>query len=231
MGRFFIKWFINASILVGIGVGLVQLREELEKTKDLREVYLPLASEIRTFEPADEPGRFYVRCMVNKPLDLRWQYWLPQGVEFRYIRQHPSGSGWGTLGSSKGARASGLDTIEWTVAISERGHAYFKDSSGGGGNEGGYDFELARFLSEHWHKLEFEIAGEDGTVSYDTNELVTILKITIPEPVLVQANQVLGSDFAKQLETPILICAGPEDCEDWESLNLTAQLKQSLIRQ
>lgn len=230
MGRFFTEWFINASILAGIGVGLLQLRQELERYNDLREVYLPIAREIRTFAPAEEPDRFYVRCMVNKPLDLRWQYSLPQGVELRYIRQHPTGGGFGSIGSKRGTRSSGriVDTLQLTVGISERGHAFFKDSSGSGGNEGGYDVKLARFLAEHWNELEFQIAGEDGTASYGTDELVTILQITIPEPVLTHADQVLGSDFAKRLESPILICVGPEDCEDWESLDLNPHLKQRL---
>lgn len=174
-------------------------------------VYTPVASELPKFTPGDDPHKFYVRCMVNKPLHLEWAVQTPEGLHCAGISQGYNRSGYAQI------RTKGIYTSSWAVKI-VREHAYLRVRESGGGSNGGFNVVLARFLKEHWDELEIEIAGVEETSEYAASSIIELGRVQIPEHLIDKLEPNLNTHLFAALKYPILICIGAEGSKAWRDI-------------
>lgn len=227
-----LKLIFSLAIALGILWGLLQLRREYLIHSDLRGVYVVNAGRFRPFDPGDEQDEIYVRCMVNEPLNLQWKYSLPQGVQFMVVMQHPRGTARSTVRTPTPPGAGEFKPFKcnWTIEIDSSGRCVSRFNSGSGGGSGGYDFNIASFLKEHWDELEVEVTGLDSTDAFKSDRLVTLMKISFPDSLLSEAEKALGAGRAKEFEYPILICIGQADSKEWKTLELNPMFQRTMRR-
>ncbi|HBE67595.1 MAG TPA: hypothetical protein DDW52_05535 [Planctomycetaceae bacterium] len=225
--RKIIGWSLNVALLLGIVVGLIKLRYAFDEYDDLRTIYS--AIEVRDFAPGKEGDQIYIRCMVSKPLDLRWQYSLPAGVEFQYMGQFPMHGTVSTIGSSRsGARVVG--NCYMRLKIDQPGVSRVKSDTGKSTAEGGFDAKVFQYLKDNWGELDVQVAGDEGTESFGAGEFIRLMEINVPDDVLKRSKSVLGDSLSKTLETPIFVCIGPEDSQEWATLELNPILSSYFAR-
>ncbi|HBE69746.1 MAG TPA: hypothetical protein DDW52_16495 [Planctomycetaceae bacterium] len=213
--RKYIGWCFNTILGFGIALGLLHLNQAFEKYNDIRNLHATI--EIRDFAPGENEERVYVRCMVNKPLDLRWQYSLPPGVELKYKAQLPMRGSVSTIGL-RTSTTRVVDSCYVRLKADEPGESRLKETDGRSLSEAGFDPEVGQFLRDNWDALDIQLAGEDCTESFRYDEFITLMRIDVPAALLTESRRVLEDFQAQSLETPIFICVGEDDCEEWDKL-------------
>ncbi|MCR9296582.1 MAG: hypothetical protein NXI32_28045 [bacterium] len=199
-------------MLAGILWGGIALYRDSAAYREVKSVYDRVASEITRFSPGDDPDRIYVRCMVNKPLHLKWQIASPAAAHLIGVRQGLGGSGRATI--------QGAQEVICRFAVDlGHGQAYQQWQLAGSGSSGGIEWELASFLKRHWDELQISVAGEDETQAFDSLQVIDLLRIEFPSSLLRTAEQELSTPLYQQLQSPVLLCLGISDSPGWQEVS------------
>ena len=227
--RAFLAYCVSAVILVNIGYAALALRHQLAVYNKTREVYEPLSDRIRSFNPGDDATKVYVRCMVERPLDLQWSYSLPPGKNLVMIQQSLAAGSFSMVGTVPTGSNGRYDAnCRWAIKADEADSAFFHFGSGSGSSSSGYGEKLARFLRENWDRLDKQIAGREALEALDAEKIITLLRIDVPEEVRQDAPAELGTFWMERLAEPILICIGARDSKEWENLPLNETSREQL---
>ncbi len=65
--------------------------------------------------------------------------------------------------------------------------------------------ELGAFLDEHWSELQIQIAGSEGELTLETDQVLTLLRIEVPEELVDLAKAELNRYEVERLRDDPLI--------------------------
>lgn len=198
--------------MAGLVWGCFNLWDSHLRYRLTRQIYSPAANKFRQFNPGDEPDKFYVRCMVNKPLHLEWMVLPPKDAQCIGVTQGYNYHGYSTIGTKKAF------TSRLAVKVGPD-HAYYSFENAGGGSSGGMNPALARFLEQNWDALEIDIAGENETVEFELGSIFELFRLRIPDVLLAEPPPELPPHLVEALKFPLLICIGPDRGNEWKDLS------------
>lgn len=212
---------INLLLVGGILWGAIDFYRSSIDYWPVRNAYAPIASAIRRFAPGNDPNKFYVRCMVNKPLHLEWRFSVPAGIPpgKEVLCMHQSLSGGGVGRAEKGAE----HTAAWALDVGQI-EASLACRTGNSGTSHGVDLQIAEFMQEHWDELEIQTLGLEATESVSRDQVVTLRRIDIP-PSLQEA---ASPELASSLNSPIMIVIGVKGISGWDEIPVTSSMQEYL---
>jgi hypothetical protein len=190
-------------VLVGLmALGLWRLVQDRRQLKGLRTEANRLAALVGEID-LEDPSRIHVVSVPDdRPNEFSWRVFLPAEHAWA-INQH-MGSG-GRSSHNQTASSSPNDMlVRFRMTETESGWTTFlvHDS---GTNSSSMPSEFGAFLDEHWNELKIQIAGSEGELTLETDQVLTLLRIEVPEELIELAEAKLIRHQAQRLRDDPLI--------------------------
>ena len=156
-----------------------------------------------------------VAIQTDEPYHVAWRFFSPEDQSIMMKIETASGG----QGSVSGTVRSQSETvIRSRFTFEDNSVRHFVRTPSGALTSAMFGAEGAKFFKAHWDQLQIEGVGFEGTETFDPEEVIEWLRVTIPKELLPKAAEAIGRD-AKTLETQPLILlrlGTPEAFEDAE---------------
>jgi hypothetical protein len=190
---------LNLFILLSIAVGAYLLVSARAEQHEVRQEYDLLVGKVGLLEITDETKIHIAALKTDDPFEFAWRVYIPKGVALKRTTKSITG------GSSTGyPRDSDGSEVVWRTRLrfNREKLQIFNKYSHGSSLTGSGNKKVVAFLKAHADELRIEHLAEDGPASYDAHQVLTLLKIEIPEHLRDDALKVWKRSATKDTKLP-----------------------------
>ncbi len=201
---------LNAFLLIATIIGAVMAYRVAEKHRELSAEHGRLEAKVGRL-PVGDPGKIHLRAVdTGEELHFAWRIYSPGGAQVKW--KYDSGSG----SHMRSAPHHAIARVR--LRRMEDGTVYFYTKRGGGASCGQLgDREFGRLLQEHWNEIEVEQLALDDVVVLEADEVVTLLRLTLPEHVIQEAEQKVRPAVMRRFRSSLFrIRLGTAAAFQWE---------------
>ncbi|PHR90945.1 MAG: hypothetical protein COA78_34290 [Blastopirellula sp.] len=175
---------ITAILLLAIIVGAIQLFQAKAAHSEVKQEFDRLVAKVGRLEITD-PKKFHVIPIeTGDPFHFAWRIHTPEGLSIHRRTEF-----------FHGGYSSGTSSVRPASEAIHRARFRFDGDqimvfvkSGSGSSTKGYGNKtFSKFLQEHVEELIVHSLADDGTMVFDTDQVLTTLKIEIPEHLQAEA--------------------------------------------
>ncbi|PHR90943.1 MAG: hypothetical protein COA78_34280 [Blastopirellula sp.] len=168
---------ITAILLLAIIVGAFQLIQAKTSQSEVKQEFDRLVAKVGRLEITD-PKKFHVIPIeTNEPFHYAWRVYMPEGLSIH--RKTKFFSGGSSSSSTSGQPNESIFRARFRF-VDDEVKVYVK--SGSGSSTMGYtNKKFSQFLQDHADEMIVGSLADDGTRVFDTDQVLTLLKLEIPE--------------------------------------------------
>ncbi len=193
----FFRLLKNAPLLLLIGAGLCMLLQAQAEQREVAREYDRLAAKVGRLQVTDA-SKFYVAPIpTDDPMHFAWRVYLPAGLALQQRAEHLSGGST----SSASIQSAGERVLRACYRFEGDSTKVFVKGFSGASESGFSDKSFAKFVQKHWREFEVESLAANGPTQYEPDEILTLLKITIPENLYEEIKQTKYSYLADRIKT------------------------------
>ncbi|MGY8771594.1 MAG: hypothetical protein ACKVH8_24525 [Pirellulales bacterium] len=193
---------LTAILLLAIVVGTINLILARIINAEVEQEFDRLVAKVGRLEITD-PKKFHVIPIeTNQPFHYAWRVYMPEGLSIN--RKTEFFAGGSSSSTSSGQPSESIYRARFRFEGDEV-KVYVKNGSGSS-TTGYTNKEFAKFLQDHPDDLIVHALGDDGTRVFDTDQVLTLLKLEIPEHLQDEARLAWNKrDKRKRTLPPLII--------------------------
>ncbi len=186
---------LNAVLLIATLIGGVLAHQACRRHQRLLAEREQLEEQVGCLR-IEDPSKMYVRALeTGEELHFAWRVYFPAGFSLRTENSN-GGSTW----SSKRPDATEfIARVRLRERYDGRLNVFTKQANGSGRLALG-DPRLAELLRDRWDEVQAEQLGSDGSVAIDTDEVATLLRLTLSEDLKREAREKLSKSLATRFQ-------------------------------
>lgn len=132
--------------------------------------------------PEASPDHFQIlRLPTNEPWHLTWRFRKPQNRQMVVTTQNSFGGGSSSGRAMISAGGDYESIIRFRIDFDRPQMRCFLKHPGGSSTTGQGDLKTAKYFREHWDELEIETVSATEVESFGPDEVVDLVRITVPE--------------------------------------------------
>ena len=203
-----VAW-INLGLL-GIAIaGAVVSVQRATEVADLRAQYTKLSGEFGVLKIDDPTKISFIQLKTQDPMHFRWRFYIPPTTRAKFARFSGSNS-FSTFNSP----SEFLGEVKFRM---EDGRLmnYGKFHGGSSLNTIGTP-KSGQYVVDNWHGLQIDVAGSDGPIQLEHDEVIELIRISVPLDQFKEAEQKLPRHSFPQGNSIFQIRFGEQDAFDRE---------------
>ncbi len=187
----------NSPLLLLIGAGLFMLLQAQAERREVAREYDRLVAKVGRLKVTDSSKFLVAPIPTDDPMRFAWRVYAPAGLPLQQRSEHLSGG----ANRSSSTQPEGEFIVRACYRFEGDSVRVFVKGFSSASESGFSDKSFARFIQKHWREFEVESLAADGPTQYEPDEVLTMLKITIPEKFYEQIKQASDSYLADRLKT------------------------------
>lgn len=188
---------LNLLILIVAIAGIVMSVRIFPKHQRLQEKYRQLSKVVAEFDSED--GQIAaISLTTNEEMHFAWRVSLPEGDQFITQSELVTGS-WGSMQTQ-----SGESTFRVRLRREKENMRVFVKSAGSS-TSGIGPKRFADFIEQRWGEFLIETVPEGQQANSDSDEILTLLKVTVPERLLDQLADASGRPIERLASQPLIL--------------------------
>ncbi len=187
---------LNLLILIVAIAGIVMSVRIFPKHQRLQEKYQQLSKYVAAFD-SEEGQIAAISLSTKEEMHFAWRVFLPEGDQFITQSELITGSG-GSMQTQSGA-----STFRVRLRREKENMRVFVKSAGSSTSGIGPE-RFADFIEQRWGEFLIETFPEGQQVNADSEEILTLLKVTVPERLLKELADASGYPIERLDSRPLI---------------------------